>query len=125
MTQSRLVHGNRNPPGCSGISRVIPEILKYMVTVEFYLRNFAELNKVNADPEFQALQASEDPFVNIVHTVVTLSCVEKYVDGGKAVNSGPDCKSLYPQQNDLPTAFPARPVEGDKYTLGTAKDEAK
>ncbi|RKU45681.1 hypothetical protein DL546_005898 [Coniochaeta pulveracea] len=80
-----------------------------MVTVEFYLRNFAELNKVNADPEFQALQASEDPFVNIVHTVVTLSCVEKYVDGGKAVNSGPD----------------SRPVEGDKYTLGTAKDEAK
>ncbi|KAK3681692.1 hypothetical protein B0T22DRAFT_300078 [Podospora appendiculata] len=95
------------------------------LTVEFYFRNFAELNKVNTDPEFQALQASEGLYVNLVHTVVTLGWVEKHVDGGKAVNLGPNGKSLYPpwsELNDLSTAFaPAQPAaEGLE-----KKDEAK
>jgi hypothetical protein len=98
------------------------------ITVEFYFRNFAELNKVNSDPEFQALQASEGPFVNLIHSVVTLGWVEKYVDGGKVVNIGEDGKSLYPpwsELNDLSTAFPARPAEGAKYSLDETKHEAK
>jgi hypothetical protein len=95
--------------------------------VEFYFRNFAELNKVNSDPDFQALQASEGPFVNLTHTVVTLGWVEKYVDGGKVVNIDQDGKSLYPpwtELNDLSTAFPARPSEGAKYSLDKTKAEA-
>lgn len=98
------------------------------VTVEFYFRNFAELNKVNSEPEFQALQASEGPFVNLIHTVVTLGWVEKYVDGGKVVNIGEDGKSLYPpwsELNNLSTAFPARPAEGAQYSRDKTKDEAK
>ncbi|KAJ5219518.1 hypothetical protein N7468_008722 [Penicillium chermesinum] len=70
------------------------------VTIEFYFRNFAELNRVNSDPEFQALQASEEPFVNRAHTVVSLSWVENYVDEGKVVNIVDD-KSTYPPYEEL------------------------
>ncbi|OGM42819.1 hypothetical protein ABOM_008998 [Aspergillus bombycis] len=70
------------------------------VTIEFYFRNFAELNRVNSDPEFQVLQASEEPFVNRVHTVVSLSWVEKYVDVGRLVNILDD-KSTYPSYDEL------------------------
>jgi hypothetical protein len=70
------------------------------VTIEFYFRSFAELNRVNSDPEFQALQASEEPFVNRVRTVVSLSWVEKYVDEGKVVNIVDD-KSTYPSYDKL------------------------
>lgn len=70
------------------------------MTIEFYFRNLAELNKVNSDPEFQALQASEEPFVNRAHTVVSLSWVENYVDEGKVVNIVDD-KSTYPPYDEL------------------------
>lgn len=70
------------------------------MTVEFYFRSFAELNKVNSDPEFQALQAAEEPFVNRAHTVVSLSWVEKYVDEGEVVNIV-DGKSTYPPYDEL------------------------
>lgn len=96
--------------------------------MEFYFRNFAELNKVNSDPEFKELQASEGPYVNLVHTVVTLGWVEKYVDGGKVVNIGEDGKSTYPpwaELNDLSTAFPPRPAEGAKYSLSEEGSEQK
>ncbi|KAK7955327.1 hypothetical protein PG996_016134 [Apiospora saccharicola] len=90
------------------------------LTVEFYFRTFAELTRVNTDPEFQTLQASEGPYVNLVHTVATLGWVEKHVDGGKVVNFDEETgKSTYPswsEMNDLSTAFPvaARPAaEGE------------
>lgn len=77
--------------------------------MEFYFRNFAELEKINQDPEFQELQAAEGPYVNLIHTVVTLGWVEKYVDEGKVVNVK-NGKSTYPpwsELQDLSTAFPA------------------
>ncbi|KAI0386811.1 hypothetical protein F5Y04DRAFT_242418 [Hypomontagnella monticulosa] len=70
------------------------------ITVEFYFRSFAALQKVREDPEFRALQAAEGPYVNLVHTVVTLGWVEKYVDGGKVVNVK-DGKSTYPSWSEL------------------------
>lgn len=78
------------------------------MTIEFYFRSFEELNKVNHDPEFQALQASEEPYVNRAHTVVSLSWIEKYVDNHEAVNIVDD-KSTYPDYDellDLSTALP-------------------
>ncbi|KAI5925488.1 hypothetical protein F4810DRAFT_658866 [Camillea tinctor] len=78
------------------------------VTVEFYFRSFAELTRVNRDPEFQALQVAEGPYVNLVHTVATLGWVERYVDGGQVVNVA-EGKSTYPswkELGDLSTAFP-------------------
>ncbi|PYI14322.1 hypothetical protein BO99DRAFT_25118 [Aspergillus violaceofuscus CBS 115571] len=78
------------------------------VTIEFYFRSFEELNKVNHDPEFQALQASEEPYVNRAHTVVSLSWIEKYVDNNEVVNIVDD-KSTYPGYDellDLSTALP-------------------
>ncbi|KAI0845989.1 hypothetical protein F5Y00DRAFT_245075 [Daldinia vernicosa] len=71
------------------------------ITVEFYFRTFAELEKMRADPDFQELQAAEGPYVNLVHTVVTLGWVEKYVDGGRVVNVGSDGKSVYPPWSEL------------------------
>ena len=98
------------------------------MTVEFYFRNFAELNKVNSDPEFQALQATEAPYVNLVHTVVTLGWVEKYVDNHTVVNIDENGKSTYPpwsELNDLSTAFPARPAEGAKYAMRDNEGDSK
>ncbi|KAB8272968.1 hypothetical protein BDV30DRAFT_239051 [Aspergillus minisclerotigenes] len=48
-------------------------------------QNFAELNKVNSDPESQALQMSEESFVNRVYTMVSLFWLERYVDEGMVV----------------------------------------
>lgn len=42
------------------------------ITVEFYFRSFAKLNNVISDPDFKAIQATEGPYVNLVHTVVAL-----------------------------------------------------
>jgi len=70
------------------------------ITIEFYFRTFEELTAVNVDPDFQALQSAEGPYVNLVHTVVTLSWVERYVDGGKVVNIA-NGRSTYPPQSVL------------------------
>ncbi|KAK9794231.1 hypothetical protein SCARD494_05808 [Seiridium cardinale] len=96
------------------------------VTVEFYFRSFAELHKVTSDPEFQAAQATEGPYVNLVHTVVSLGWVEKYVDGGKVVNIGEDGKSAYSpwsELNDLSTAFPAKSEGSSKWSVPVEKKE--
>lgn len=80
------------------------------MTIEFYFRSFTELNKVNMDPEFQALQASKEPFVNRENTVVSLAWVEKYVDEGQVVNIVDD-ESTYPSYDnllDLSTALPTK-----------------
>ncbi|KAF3015328.1 hypothetical protein E8E14_009868 [Neopestalotiopsis sp. 37M] len=81
------------------------------VTVEFYFRTFAELSRVTSDPAFQAAQAAEAPYVNLVHTVVSLGWVEKYVDGGRVVNLGDGGESAYPSWAELgnvSTAFPPK-----------------
>lgn len=80
--------------------------------MEFYFRSFAELEKVRQDPDFQVLQAEEGPYVNLVHTVVTLGWVEKYVDDGRVVNLK-DGKSTYPpwsELQDLSTSYSAPAV---------------
>lgn len=80
------------------------------MTIGFYFRSFAELNKVNADPEFQAFQASEEPFMNREDTVVSLAWVEKYVDEGQVVNIVDD-ESTYPSYDsllNLSTALPTK-----------------
>jgi hypothetical protein len=94
------------------------------ITVEFYFRSFAELNKVTSDPEFKAAQATEGPYVNLVHTVVSLGWAERYVDGGEVINIGEDGKSTYPywsELDDLSTAFPAKPEEGAKWSVTAEK----
>ena len=74
------------------------------------------MNNVRNDPEFRALQASEGPYVNLIHTVATLGWVEQYVDGGKVVNIGPDGKSTYPswaELGDVQSVFAPKPAEGE------------
>ncbi|KAI0838793.1 hypothetical protein F5Y06DRAFT_296404 [Hypoxylon sp. FL0890] len=80
------------------------------ITVEYYFRSFADLEKLRQDPDFQALQAAEGPYVNLIHTVVTLGWVEKYVDGGKVVNVK-DGKSMYPSWSELRDLSAAAPAE--------------
>ncbi|KAI1455357.1 hypothetical protein F4805DRAFT_459922 [Annulohypoxylon moriforme] len=82
------------------------------ITVEFYFRNFAELEKVHKDPDFQALQATEGPYVNLVHTVVSLGWVERYIDGGKVVNLRDDGTSAYPPWKELMDLSTVRSTAG-------------
>jgi hypothetical protein len=52
--------------------------------------------------------------------------VEKYVDNHKLVNIDSDGESAYPswsELEDLSTAFPARPAEGEKYSMGSKEGE--
>lgn len=55
---------------------------------------------MNTDPEFQALQESEEPYVNRAHTVVSLAWVEQYVADYQIVNIVND-KSTYPSYDEL------------------------
>ena len=80
------------------------------MTVEFYFRSFEEMNKVTNDPDFQRLQAEEEPFVNRTHTVVSLGWVETYVENGNVVNIKDD-KSTYgswEESSDMSTAMPGQ-----------------
>jgi len=71
------------------------------LTVEFYFRSLADLGKLSADPEWQALQAEEEPYIDRRNTVVSLGWVEKYVGDGRVMNFGEDGKSAYPSYEEL------------------------
>ncbi|KAI9769015.1 MAG: hypothetical protein M1835_006771 [Candelina submexicana] len=77
------------------------------MTVEFYFRSFGELNKVTNDPDFQALQAKEEPYVNRKNTVVSLGWVETYVENGKVVNIRDDKSTFgtWEESSDISTAM--------------------
>ena len=59
------------------------------------------MGKLSADPEWQALQAEEEPYINRQNNVVSLGWVEKFVEGSKVVNFGEDGKSTYPSYEEL------------------------
>ncbi|KAI2467520.1 hypothetical protein F4781DRAFT_433288 [Annulohypoxylon bovei var. microspora] len=103
--RAALGRGCRSPiPSFFSISP--PYSADHDITVEFYFRSFADLEKVHRDPDSQMLQAVEGPYVNLVHAVVSLGWVEKYVDDGKVVNVR-DGKPMYPpwaELQDLSTA---------------------
>lgn len=82
------------------------------MTMEFYFRSFEEMNKVTNDPEFQKLQAEEEPYVNRTHTVVSLGWVETYVQDGKVVNvrDGKSTYGTWEGSSDLSDALPKPPV---------------
>lgn len=68
---------------------------------------------MTSDPEFQAFQAAEAPYINLVNAVVSLGWVETYVAGGRVVNFREQedgaMASAYPswaELGDLSTAFP-------------------
>lgn len=64
--------------------------------VEFYFRTFEEVTKVTLDPDFQAMQQEEEPWVSKHHIVTSLGWVETFVQDGKVVNIQ-DGKSTFPQ----------------------------
>ncbi len=78
------------------------------MTLEFYFRSFEEMNKVTNDPDFQALQAEEEPYVNRKNTVVSLGWVETYVENGKVVNikDNKSCYGTWEESSDISTAMP-------------------
>jgi hypothetical protein len=63
--------------------------------VEFYFRDPAVLARISADPEFQALQKTEGPYVSSIHVEASLGWIETYIQDGKVVNLGDDGKSSY------------------------------
>jgi hypothetical protein len=64
--------------------------------VQFYLRDLDTLTELMADPEFQALQAEEEPWVSGIHAVLSIGWVEVYVQDGKVVHVGADGRPTYP-----------------------------
>lgn len=63
--------------------------------VEFYLRDPAVLARIGADPEFQALQKTEGPYVSSIHVEAGLGWIETYMQDGKVVNLTDDGKPCY------------------------------
>ncbi|PNY23689.1 Uncharacterized protein TCAP_06360 [Tolypocladium capitatum] len=60
--------------------------------VEFWFRDMATVAAVAADPDFQALQATEGPYASKIHIEASLGWVEQYVADGKVVNVTPEGK---------------------------------
>jgi hypothetical protein len=69
------------------------------VTVEFYCRDLAQVLKVIADPDFQALRADEEPWIDDHKrrggAGASVAWVEVYVEDGKVVNIDEDGKPEY------------------------------
>lgn len=63
--------------------------------VEFYFREPAHFLAVTQDPEFQTLQAQEEPYISRHNVVASLGWVETYVENGKVVHVGDDGKPTY------------------------------
>ena len=59
-------------------------------------RTFEEVTKVTLDPDFQAMQQEEEPWVSKHHIVTSLGWVETFVQDGKVVNIQ-DGKSTFPE----------------------------
>ncbi|PWY71022.1 hypothetical protein BO70DRAFT_382206 [Aspergillus heteromorphus CBS 117.55] len=95
------------------------------LTVEFYFRSFAAMGSIGADPEWRALQASEGPYVNLIHTVATFGWVEQYVDAGKVIHIGEDGKSTYPSWAELGDVKSAFPAPAAAPAAATAEGDAK
>lgn len=60
--------------------------------VEFWFRDLETVARVAADPEFQALQATEGPYASKIHVEASLGWVEQYVADAKVVNVTADGK---------------------------------
>ncbi|ORY71789.1 uncharacterized protein BCR38DRAFT_331970 [Pseudomassariella vexata] len=68
----------------------------YDAQVEFFFRDMETFYKGASDPDFQALQAEEEPFISSIHAEISIGWIETYVSDGKVVNIGEDDKPNYP-----------------------------
>lgn len=76
----------------------------YDAQVEFLFRDMATFYKGASDPDFQALQAEEEPYVSGIHSEISIGWIETYVKDGKVVNIRGDDKSEYPAFRELSAA---------------------
>ena len=72
--------------------------------MEFLFRDMEAFFRGASDPEFQALQAEEEPFISGIHAEVSLGWVETYVSDGKVVNISEDGKPDFPAFKELSVA---------------------
>ncbi|EFY96239.1 EthD domain protein [Metarhizium robertsii] len=68
----------------------------YDAQVEFLFRDMETFYKGASDPDFQALQAEEEPFISGIHAEISIGWIETYVSEGRVVNVGDDGKPMYP-----------------------------
>ncbi|KND88297.1 hypothetical protein TOPH_07100 [Tolypocladium ophioglossoides CBS 100239] len=73
----------------------------YDAQVEFLFRDLETFYKGAADPDFQALQAEEAPFISGIHAEISIGWVETYVSDGTVVNIREDGKPNYPAFKEL------------------------
>ncbi|KAH8731284.1 hypothetical protein GQ44DRAFT_756020 [Phaeosphaeriaceae sp. PMI808] len=84
-------------------------IRQHDAQVEFFFRDMETFFKGATDPDFQALQAEEEPFISGIHAEVSIGWVEAYVHDGKVVNISDANESTYPMFKEASTA-PAFPM---------------
>lgn len=69
--------------------------------IEYYFKDVESLIKVSAEPDFKALHAECEPYVDLATTTITLTWVEVYLEDGKLVNVDADGKSMQPSFKGL------------------------
>ncbi|KAL8721660.1 MAG: hypothetical protein Q9225_001709 [Loekoesia sp. 1 TL-2023] len=73
----------------------------YDAQVEFLFRDMETFYKGASDPEFESLQAEEEPFISGIHAEISIGWIETYVSDGKVVNFREDGKPNHPAFEEL------------------------
>ncbi|KAL8780317.1 MAG: hypothetical protein Q9213_006515 [Squamulea squamosa] len=76
----------------------------YDAQVEFLFRDMETFYKGASDPDFQLLQAEEEPFISGIHAEISIGWIETYVHDGNVVNLREDGKPDYPTFEELSVA---------------------
>lgn len=79
-------------------------IRQHDAQVEFFFRDMETFFRGAADPDFQALQAGEEPFISGIHAEASIGWVETYVCDGKVVNINDANESTHPPFEDVGVA---------------------
>lgn len=79
-------------------------IRQHDAQVEFFFRDMETFFRGAADPDFQALQAEEEPFISSIHAEVSIGWVETYVQNGQVVHISDANVSQYPPFEEIGVA---------------------
>lgn len=76
----------------------------YDAQVEFLFRDMETFYKGASDPDFQTLQAEEEPFISGIHAEISIGWIETYVSNGIVVHVREDGKPDHPTFQELSVA---------------------
>ena len=76
----------------------------YDAQVEFLFRDMETFFKGASDPDFQALQAEEEPWISRIHSEISVGWLETYVNDRNVVNVRDDGKPDFATFEELSVA---------------------